>query len=341
MQYHPGGVEAPWFEQPVNGKICKIASQESQIAGSVEWIRAVRRLRGENQRPLTTAQTGALSRFTGRDGCEEYIEPLTGIARDPFSANIGCKYRYTHTEDGKPVSKYETRYIIPMNLCRPANSSAPDLGSGCHAGTPGACRASTVGGGAAPCGRNLFYDLGCTVYGAPMPPGSIASSAGPSIQFFERMYERNCIVFDRIWAWEAIPYDAASWWRPVPLHVRTKLHFYNLPVNAKWDSDASALRTIHATARPEDFVVVKVDIDGSGPVELEIVKAIADNPDISRLVDEVYFEYHFYSADVSFGWRMQRTNASERATYTNDTVDDALALMQRLRARGVRSHFWV
>ena len=133
-------------------------------------------------------------------------------------------------------------------------------------------------GGAAPCGRNLFYDLGCTVYGKPMPPGAIPSSGrAPSIQFFERMYERNCIVFDRIWAWEAIPYDAASWWRPVPLHVRTKLHFYNLPVNAKWDSDASALRTIHATARPEDFVVVKVDIDGSGPVELEIVKAIADN----------------------------------------------------------------
>ena len=118
--------------------------------------------------------------------------------------------------------------------------------------------------------------------------------------------------------------------------MRAKLHFYNAPVSTEW-----ALRTIYFTARPEDFVVVKVDIDGSMDTELHIVNAIADTPALARLVDEVYFEYHFYAKDIpGSGWQMQNTNKS-RARYTNTTVDDALELMQRLRRRGVRSHFWV
>ena len=51
----------------------------------------------------------------------------------------------------------------------------------------------------------------------------------------------------------------------------------------------SLLRLLLATASVEDFVVVKVDIDG-GP-ELAIVEAIAERPELARLVDELYFEF--------------------------------------------------
>ena len=147
-------------------------------------------------------------------------------------------------------------------------------------------------------------------------------------------------IRDRIWAWEFKAYDPTLWWNQVPLEVRAKLHFYNTRVDGGWKSDASALRTIVATANPEDFVVVKVDIDTSHSTELDIVRAIADNPVLTRLVDEVYFEYHFLADNLTIGWQTQNWNQSE-IHYTTDTVDDALGLMQRLRRRGVRSHFWV
>ncbi|EOD14380.1 hypothetical protein EMIHUDRAFT_356628, partial [Emiliania huxleyi CCMP1516] len=48
------------------------------------------------------------------------------------------------------------------------------------------------------------------------------------------------------------------------------------------------------------------------------------------LIDEVFFEYHF-KVRPEFGWG-NRMNA---------TVNDALRLMQRLREKGVRAHFWI
>ncbi len=151
-----------------------------------------------------------------------------------------------------------------------------------------------------------------------------------SLTFFSRLYAANCLAFDRIYAWEAAPYDAAIWWRHVPLPIRAKLTFFNLaaestpgslhagqnhassgPHSDRVDERAPAsgsggpgrppasrpspsdpLALIQATARPADFVVLKVDIDG-GP-ELELVSRIADNEGgLASLVDELYFEYHF------------------------------------------------
>lgn len=124
------------------------------------------------------------------------------------------------------------------------------------------------------------------------------------------------------------------------------------------------LSYLSSTARPEDFVVVKVDIDtpakaglgaASPDVSLEksIVNALATSP-YAALVDEVYFEYHFnfgtYAGHSPWGdpecalpgvpcWWDNRANASSK--YFADTVDDALALMRKLREAGIRSHFWV
>ena len=100
-----------------------------------------------------------------------------------------------------------------------------------------------------------------------------------------------------------------------------------------------------ARASPEDFVVVKVDID-TPAAELTIMEAIADRPEIAALVDEIFFEYHFwFDGMVGPGWLIRRPGARGRRRRfeieTNATVDDALALMRRLRERGVRSHFWV
>ena len=85
-----------------------------------------------------------------------------------------------------------------------------------------------------------------------------------------------------------------------------------------------------ARASPEDFVVVKVDIDTSA-IELALVEAIAERPEVAALVDELYFEYHFYYDGMNFGW----------GKAVSGDVDTAMGLMHRLRALGIRSHFWI
>ena len=58
----------------------------------------------------------------------------------------------------------------------------------------------------------------------------------------------------------------------------------------------SFLRLLKSTVSVDDYVVLKVDID-HGP-ELQIVESIAHIPELSELVDELYFEYHFKFSDV-------------------------------------------
>jgi hypothetical protein len=167
---------------------------------------------------------------------------------------------------------------------------------------------------------------------------------GPSLPLFIELYRRNCISFDRLFAWEAVKYPSALWWRGVPADIKAKLEFYNVPIDeTSTDENRSFLRKLVATAREDDFVALKVDVDG-GP-ELAIVEAIAERPELTKLVDEIFFEYHFwFDGLVGPGWMIRRPGDKRRnrfAIETNATVDDALALMRTLRDRGIRSHFWV
>ena len=52
------------------------------------------------------------------------------------------------------------------------------------------------------------------------------------------------------------------------------------------------LRMFPLAVRPEDFVVLKIDIDEG--TEMQIVHVIANCPELADLVDEIFFEYHFY-----------------------------------------------
>ena len=93
----------------------------------------------------------------------------------------------------------------------------------------------------------------------------------------------------------------------------------------------SFLRTLREVARPDDFVVVKLDVDG-GP-ERQIATELAEIPDLGALVDDFFFEWHYHFDGRDFGWGQ----LDPRMNW----VDDALALMQKLRRRGVRAHWWV
>jgi len=219
------------------------------------------------------------------------------------------------SRDLESVSVMNYSYIIPQNAC----------------------------GRRAPIGRALFYDLGCGFNaGATFNVTRAADKVFPgSLQLFTDLFERNCITFDRIFAWEYKAYNAAAWWGPLPVEQRAKITFFNMgvppePAEGRARGD-SFIRLLNSTARPEDYVAVKLDIDTPG-IEISIIHALLNDAYLASLVDELFFEYHFYEAHWYPGWFFTR---EQLRSGTIPNVDDALELMQRLRRMGIRAHFWV
>eukprot|EP00964_Phaeocystis_antarctica_P082243 scaffold51567_cov64-Phaeocystis_antarctica.AAC.1 len=93
---------------------------------------------------------------------------------------------------------------------------------------------------------------------------------------------------------------------------------------------ASFLQMLASACKPEDFVVVKLDID-TPAIEQTIVAVLAQRPDLTALIDELFFEYHFYFDGLDFGWGKN----------VQGDVGTAIGTMYRLRSLGIRAHFWI
>lgn len=258
----------------------------------------------------------------------EPIEPLHAFGRHPY-ARVGCRLPLHRP---KPLEQeadlFNIDHLILASRCPPnVTGAAGAADAAVPGGGDGGGRASDRGGAhgakgggagtAAPkaaavvhTGRNLLFDAGCSVYaaipprtrGKPRPKNRraqqgahegntlAASGRGPSMPLFAQMYRDRCIEFDGIWGWDAQLYNPTEWWQGVPLDVRPKLRFYNVPIAS--GTAADPLLTIAQVARPEDFVVLKLDIDHFG-VENEVVEELRTNrrkTNASLLVDEFFFE---------------------------------------------------
>lgn len=169
--------------------------------------------------------------------------------------------------------------------------------------------------------QTVLFDMGCARFRSEHT--NTASASGDSISLLINMYKKSCIHFDKIWAWESKKYD--SWWAGVPKSLKEKITFANEHVNA------TAFETALLTTAALDYVVVKLDIDNT-KVEMTIIDVIMRN---AHLVDELFFEYHYYFDGIDFGWGKQEDIKDMHNAWT------AVNLMAKLRRMGIRAHFWV
>lgn len=167
--------------------------------------------------------------------------------------------------------------------------------------------------------RSFFVDMGCGIYDESDDQPKDRFS---SIPFFSKMYSKSCVSFDKIFAWEAHPYP--MWWSKVPAAMRESIRFQNKKVNA--GQMLNLLSQFQAT----DFVVVKLDIDHL-QTETKILKVLNDH---AHLIDELFFEYHYYFDGLDFGWGHVAPMWKHNAT-------SAIRIMTHFRQRGVRAHFWI
>ena len=207
----------------------------------------------------------------------------------------------------------------------------------------------------------LHNDCGQRLHGAPKPtvhlfdmgvsqgfkgipggiPATVRNGGGrdPSMPLLYRLYQDRCLEPDAIYCWELDKkITNEQWWGSAPASVRAKTRFFEVPVTegeldealAGKPNPASFLQMLAVACKPEDFVVVKLDID-TPAIEQTIIAVLTQRPDLAALIDELFFEYHFYFDGLDFGW----------GDNVQGDVDTAIGTMYRLRSLGIRAHFWI
>lgn len=247
--YTASQLELEWFRKSAHNRICQttLAQQETARNG---WLTYSARHQAGRRVPEGVEQL-AISELRCGDGRVAYLEPLTGLARHPLT-NICARAmsgRHAH-RDAVPLNA--TGHLIPMTRC-----------------------------GASPFSRSVLFDVGAggppqEYYAAclsahPTRKGALACAAvltrgGASVPWWVAWYERRCIQFDRIFAWERTRYDPNLWWATLAPAWRMRTSFYNVGVDAEpavAENQTSVLRWLRTMTSPDDFVVLKVDIDHS------------------------------------------------------------------------------
>ena len=323
--YRAAASELVWLDGQRRGKICATAELPDVEAAARAWTGYARRAWRPGGAPApepTPDERRALSHFHVANRTEA-IEPLHGVARHPF-ARVGCPHSVAHPHD---VDLFDITYLVIHNAC------------------------------GRPKPRVLLFDLGASVGFKGVPGGIYAAmpaqggGLAPSLPLLYRVYADRCLEPDAVFAWEPAPRDARGrwgeerdWWGQLPPDKRARVRFYHDMVDEgqlpATDHPANSfLGVLEAAAVPDDFVAVKVDIDTMG-VELTIVEALAERPELAALVDELFFEYHFHFDGMNFGWNEPGPGAVNYEVPGSD-VDTAVGLMYRLRTLGVRAHFWI
>jgi hypothetical protein len=174
--------------------------------------------------------------------------------------------------------------------------------------------------------KAFFFDLGASMWNA--------GAGGASQSWFYGMYKKRGINFDGFYAWEVSEHKPVDVFAQIPGDVRAIYHWFNIPADPTPGADGNPFTILKQVARPEDFVIIKIDIDNS-KVELPFINQILTDKSISSLIDELYFEHHFNMEPmVHNGWWTSGTESGQ-------TMVDSAKLFLGLRNLGIRAHVWV
>jgi hypothetical protein len=172
--------------------------------------------------------------------------------------------------------------------------------------------------------KYYLFDLGASLYDQ--------GGGGASQKWFVEEYRSRGIEFDRILCWEGTQATPESIYKAYPNDVVDKVSYYNVLAEQDLDTKMSPVRMIKALVKPSDFLVLKLDIDND-PVELAIINSFIDDPSVTNLIDEFFFEHHVNNNPVEhMGWETNKKIMNITQSYS---------LFYKLRKAGIRAHSWV
>ena len=92
-----------------------------------------------------------------------------------------------------------------------------------------------------------------------------------------------------------------SFFAEIPSRLKPYYHYFNTYADARLEYGDSPLRHIREVTKPEDYVLLKLDVDNTD-VEEAIVQSLLANPDIIALIDEFFWEHHVNFKPMFPGW---------------------------------------
>ena len=168
--------------------------------------------------------------------------------------------------------------------------------------------------------------LGCSLYDYGL--------GGSSQQWLLDLYEHMGFKMRRFVGWEADYYTPTALWSRVPnVQKKARLTYFNIPTSALAHNADNPFMHMKALAKPEDYVVFKLDVDAP-TVELPLVQQILESKELQSLIDEFFWEHHVIKSPTTAFW-------AEDTFDTNRTMADSFRLFSQLRHLGIRAHSWV
>lgn len=163
---------------------------------------------------------------------------------------------------------------------------------------------------------------------------------GPSIQFFVKFFRRHDIWFDKIFAFEA-NVRSSHFYKSVPDNWKKLVEYRQIYISSskEEDSDDSPFlpSVIERSARPEDYIMFKLDID-SPRVEAGSVDYILANA-ATTPIDEFFWEHHVKGNYIlARGYWKQDFRRSKSP---HVTLKESYEYFLKLRQLGIRAHSWV
>ena len=232
------------------------------------------------------------------------LEPLAGILRDPRTA---C-YNGDRFQPPLEAGQHELQERKPWVLLDPALAAVAAV----HA--PKLHHALRE----APYKRALLFDMG----------GSRWNDAAGS-RWLLNKFSGMGIHFEHIYVWEAKYLGPRDYWEGASSDVLSRVHFFNWPVTSKLNDIDNPFTTLLQVATPEDFVVVKLDIDHA-PTELPLVFQLMTDAKLAALVDEFTFEHHVNLREMRKWW----------GDSVGGNLTDSYTIFRTLRERGIHAHSW-
>jgi hypothetical protein len=203
----------------------------------------------------------------------------------------------------------------PLSLACPSLSPAPDLLSIAYLAPARRDAPSVL---LAP--RKIYIDVGASTYNDLSQRGML------------EMYAKQHVRFDRHLMWEAVARTGPEIMKDVPGSEYHNFQYFNVPAQPDAQDPRNPLNILLKVARPQDFVVFKLDIDAHA-IEMDFISQVVSRPEVYSRIDELYWEPHFASKPlISCCWGKQAD--------TSMSLNTTLHLFLQLRKLGIRAHGW-
>lgn len=300
--YEAGVVEKYWSDVAKDPTVdsCEIYKATTmKEASTAAWMEAVHDMSSlPFMSPVPNSTLLSRFQYTGKraDGKQvtwsEWIEPLAGMTRNPFALCVNVA-----DVPRRFHQKIGKRMDLDFLLLQKQQSFSMNQEKNT---------------------RRFLFDLGGSYFMSSLH------------RLICKYFVEGGISFDELYVWEAHNMEPVGYWQEVPALWMPKMHFFNIPIPANPADPKSPLSVIRAVVQPSDFLALKLDIDNTS-IELAYLLFILEHQEICRLVDEMFFEYHYESGIMSqHGW----------GHTGQGNLSHALSLFQATRKCGIRLHFW-